>query len=73
MCMPTDADVETLEMQNAAAMLTAAKRAGRCGHPWTQTYTVAFRPDLKPGQAECLECGKIADEAELEADYQAVC
>lgn len=59
-----DADIEQAQLEEAARHESALKRKGICAHGWRQGYTPRHRPDLKPGQVQCLDCKRVFDSEE---------
>lgn len=59
-----DADIEMAHLEEAARHESALKRMGICAHGWRQRYTPTHRPDLRPGQIQCLDCKVIFDSEE---------
>jgi hypothetical protein len=51
-----DADIEQAELQAAARHEAAVRRRGVCTHGSWQGHTERHRPDLEPGEVECLDC-----------------
>jgi hypothetical protein len=62
-----DADIETAQLEETARHESALHRKGICTHGWRQGYTPTHRPDLKPGQIQCLDC-KVIFNSEEEAN-----
>lgn len=63
-----DADIEQAEFERLGSASAAARARGECPHGSRQGYTAKHRPDLRPGQEQCLDCGKIATPDVLDAE-----
>lgn len=60
--MPTgynDADLEMSALEARGNLSARLKSRGICDHGWTQGYTAECRPDLNPGEVQCLHCKEV--------------
>lgn len=63
-----DADIEQAELEELGRRSSAARARGECPHGWRQGHTPEYRPDLQPGQVQCLDCGKVATDEVLDRE-----
>lgn len=68
----SDADILQSELERLGNKQAALRRKGICAHGWRQGYTPTHRPDLKPGQTQCLDCGEVSTDATLDEERATV-
>ena len=54
-----DDDILMRELEATAAIARKLEASGRCTHGFTQGASPNYRPDLAPGEVECLDCHRI--------------
>lgn len=59
-----DADIQMAQIQSLANHESRLRKKGICAHGYRQGYTPTCRPDLKPGQVQCLDCKAIFNSEE---------
>ena len=66
-----DADFEMADLEEKAARIRQAKKRGLCAHGYRQGKPGAT-PSRDDDVETCLECGKVATRAELDADRKEI-